>query len=62
MAKEIKEIITGLGCYKVGVNGVTKIIDNSIEFENAINFIYNIYVEKKLIAELVNVRVIIVYK
>jgi len=58
----IKEIRTNIACYKVGVGGVTKIKDSTIEYENSIDFLFDIYNNQKLIAQLINLRAVIIFK
>ena len=58
-------IIRGSGVkqYQVGCDGVERIEDNSMQWENSIDFIFKVYGrENKLIAEIINCPVDIKYK
>lgn len=48
--------------YKVGKNGVTSIKDYSLEYDDAIEFCYTVYSNKKPIVDVENCPVIIEYQ
>ena len=45
--------------YEVGIDGITEILDKSLEFENSVSFIYYIIINGSVKFELINVQVII---
>jgi len=67
MKKEIEKItiVSGTGGkdFTIGIDNVEEIIDNSIEYENEIYFIYTIYGKnKKEIARIENAPTVVEYK
>ena len=48
--------------FEVGKNGVASIIDNTVEFENDLKFVYDVYgMDNKLLTELINCPVQVDY-
>ena len=67
MAIEIEQIVVvtrdGVGITSVGSDGVEKIINDSEEWEDGIDFIYNAYgKDGKLLKQIINCPVDITYK
>ncbi len=63
----IKEIMivtnTGIERVIVGLNNVATIKDNSLEWENSTDFIFNVYDENgKLLRQIINCPVSIIYQ
>lgn len=48
--------------FSIGDMGITDIVDNSLEYESSVDFIYDLMVGEKLLKSFINCSVIVEYK